>query len=83
MRKPRGTAAGASGDEAGPLAEGTPPPKKRGRRANEGAGTMTKTTTTKKTSASRPPCPHGVAPRGRCLKCFGCPHGRQRSKCVK
>ena len=44
---------------------------------------MTETTTTKKTSASRPPCPHGVAPRGRCLKCFGCPHGRQRSKCVK
>ena len=40
MRKPRGTAAGASGDEAGPLAEGTPPPKKRGRRASEGAGTV-------------------------------------------
>ena len=44
---------------------------------------MTKTTTTKKTSASRPPCPHGLAPRGRCLKCSGCPHGRQKSKCVK
>ena len=67
MRKPRGPTAGASGDEAGPLAEGTPPPKKRGRRANEGAGAaMEPTTTTKKTSASRPPCPHGLAPRGRC-----------------
>ena len=51
MRKPRGTAAGASGDEAGPLAEGTPPQKMRGRRASEGAGTMTESTTTEKTSA--------------------------------
>ena len=85
MRKPRGPAAGASGDEADPLAEGAPPPKKRGRRANGEAGTVMtmEPTTTKKTSASRPPCPHGLAPRGRCLKCSGCPHGRQRSKCVE